>query len=181
MLQKYPLYLLYLFLSLLTIVRNHASTPPPSTNSISINLSQANSSFLPVLPPYFIEKDSNNNTDSSLLNPQTNQNITENKGKIELSHNASLHKPQEDPRTILDDDGDHNFGAEFLHILVWIVIVLAGIGVLVALLAFISFLLNYCKRRRNVKLGSRPGTENLLLLDNAQNVARSQKEIPPQP
>ena len=68
-------------------------------------------------------------------------------------------------------------GAKIFHVFVIIVIVLACIGALVGLLALIAFLINYCKRRSHAHEGKKPGNEDLLILENAEEVA-SQAEHP---
>lgn len=69
--------------------------------------------------------------------------------------------------------GDSSTGGEILHIIVLIVIVLVGIGAVIAIIAFIAFLINYIKRRMNIKGGKRPGSEHILLLDNSNSNSHS--------
>jgi hypothetical protein len=78
-------------------------------------------------------------------------------------------KEGQNKRESLSGVGDSSTGGEILHIIVLIVIILVGIGAIIAIIALIAFLINYIKRRMNIKGGKRPGSEHILLLDNSHS------------
>lgn len=70
---------------------------------------------------------------------------------------------------VLEEEHKTSLGNEIMHILVMIVIVMCGIGAIVAFFALLAFLYSYFRRRFYVHAGKRAGSEHILLQDNTHD------------